>query len=107
MIYDTLSSSHVYFISQEQVIFRNMSAHCQSMKVDDDDFVKLSDFASWWSDYDFDKHNWSSDDDVTNAKQAFDLIENDFDQDIFFDYERIVSLNNRFYFLDFDESIYL
>jgi hypothetical protein len=46
MIYDILSSSHVYFISQKQTVFRNMIAHYHFMKANDDDFVELSDFAN-------------------------------------------------------------
>jgi hypothetical protein len=77
------------------------------MKTENDDFVKLSNFASWWKNYDFEKHNWFNDENVQNIKQAFDLVKNEFEQDIFCDYERIVSFYNRFYFLNFDESIYL
>jgi hypothetical protein len=107
MIYDILSSSHVYFISQKQIVFRNMTAHYHFMKTDDDDFVKLSDFANWWNNYDFDNHNWFFDEDVANAKKTFDLVKNEFDQEISFDYERIASFYNRLYFLNFDEFIYL
>jgi hypothetical protein len=77
------------------------------MKTENDDFVKLSDFASWWENYDFEKHNWFSDENVQNAKQAFDFVKNEFEQNISCDYERIASFYNRFYLLNFDEFIYL
>jgi hypothetical protein len=77
------------------------------MKTKDDDFVKLSDLASWWENYDFEKHNWFNDENVQNAKQTFDLVKNEFEQDISCDYERIVLFYNRLYLLNFDESIYL
>jgi hypothetical protein len=77
------------------------------MKVDEDEFVKLSESTNWWNDYDFEEHNWFNDDNESNAKQAFDLVENDFDLKISSDYERIASSYNRLYLLDIDESIYL
>jgi hypothetical protein len=57
MIYNILLSSHVYFMSQKQTDFRNIIAHYHFMKANDDDFVKLSNFANWWNYYDFDNHN--------------------------------------------------
>jgi hypothetical protein len=57
MIYDILSSSHVYFISQKQIIFQYMIVHYHFIKINNDDFIKLSNFANWWNNYDFDKHN--------------------------------------------------
>jgi sugar (pentulose or hexulose) kinase len=83
-----------------------MFAHYHTMKVDQDEFVELSESTNWWNDYDFEQDNWSSDDDVTNTKQTFDLIENKFEEKISFDYERIASFYNRLYLLDHDESIY-
>lgn len=56
-IYETLSSSHIYFIMREQALFRNMIAHFKKMKTNEDDFVELSEFAHWWNDYDFEEHN--------------------------------------------------
>jgi hypothetical protein len=97
----------MYFTRQKQAVFRNMSAHYSKMKVDDEKFVELSKFAEWWIDYDFEKNNWFNDENILNAKQTFDLIENDFDLKILFDYERIASSYNRLYLLDFDESVYL
>ncbi len=77
------------------------------MKVDEEEFVELSEFANWWKDYDFEKYNWSSDENESNVKQVFDLIKNEYDLKISFDYERIVFSYNRLYLLDSDEFIYL
>jgi hypothetical protein len=77
------------------------------MCVDEEDFVELSKFAQWWKNYDFDAHNWSSDDDAKNAEQAFSLIEEEFELKILFDYTSIVSFYDRFYLLFFEKFIYL
>jgi hypothetical protein len=77
------------------------------MKVDEEEFVELSESVNWWKDYDFEKYNWFNDENESNVKQVFDLIENEYDLKISFDYERIVFSYNRFYLLDSDESIYL
>jgi uncharacterized protein YktA (UPF0223 family) len=47
-----------------------------------------SSISNWWNDYDFDKPNWSSDENVANVKQAFDLVENKFEQEIESESER-------------------
>jgi hypothetical protein len=77
------------------------------MIVDSDEFVELFDSTHWWDEYDFEKHNWSSDDDIENAKQAFVLIEEEFDIKISFDYIRIAFSYDRLYLLSFDEFAYL
>jgi hypothetical protein len=84
-----------------------MIAHYFKMCVDEEDFVELSRSAQWWENYDFNAHNWSSDDDAKNAEQAFFLIEEEFELKIFFDYIRIASSYDRLYLLFFEKSIYL
>jgi hypothetical protein len=57
--------------------------------------------------YDFDKNNWSADEDAENARQAFSLMTDEFEDSISDEYERIASSYDRLYLLFIDESIYL
>jgi hypothetical protein len=84
-----------------------MIAHYIKIHADEKEYVELSKSTHWWNDYDFDAHNWSSDDDVKNAKQTFYLIEEDFELKILFDYIRIASFYDRFYLLSLEKSTYL
>jgi hypothetical protein len=77
------------------------------MCVDENDYVKLSNSAHWWNNYDFDLHNWSNNDDVENAKKTFHLIENEFELKIFSDYIRIASFYDRLYLLFLKKFAYL
>ncbi len=77
------------------------------MLADTEEYVELSESAHWWEKYDFEKHNWSSDDDAKNAKQAFRLIEEEFELKISFDYTRIVSSYDRLYLLNLEKFAYL
>ena len=77
------------------------------MKKNNEEFVEFSEFTYWWNDYDFEKYNWTRNDNEQNAKRAFELIEEEFDDEISFDYDRIASSLHRLYLLDVDESVYL
>jgi hypothetical protein len=106
-IYHFLSSSHEYFTREKKALFRNMTTHYFKMLVDEEEFLELSSSAYWWDEYDFDTHNWSSDDDAKNAKQTFFLIEEEFELKILVDYIRIAFFYDRLYLLSFEKFIYL
>jgi hypothetical protein len=84
-----------------------MSAHYEGMIADQDGFVNLPGPAHWWMNYDFDKNNWSADEDAENARQAFSLVTDGFGDSIPDEYERIAPSYDRLYLLSIDESVYL
>ena len=64
--------------------------------------------SAWWKDYDLKSHRWVPDRTDTNeAKRAFELVTEGFDEELPEDWKRLARAHNRLHLKDAEDAAYL
>ena len=97
---------HIIFIKIEITTWQNLTIHRSIFQTNENDWIDLFEFANFWSnDYDFETHDWMSNENVFVFKLTYFLIFDDHQNEIFahffhfasFEFNRLIVLNQCFY----------